>query len=66
VLSSLLKVNFALVYVFRDNHGHLIQVHSLIFSFVTTVAECEATTLQHAFQIALDCGLSQVVFESDC
>jgi hypothetical protein len=37
----------------------------MVFSFVTTAAECEATTaLQQAFQIALDLGLNRVVLES--
>jgi ribonuclease HI len=38
----------------------------LVFPFVTTVAECEATALQQALQIAFDLGLNRVVFESDC
>jgi len=51
---------------FRDNLGHLIQGNSMVFLYVTTAPKCEATALQQALQIALDLGLNQVVFESDC
>ena len=51
---------------FRDILGHLLQANSMVFPFVTTAAECEATALQQAFQIALYLCLNRVVFESDC
>jgi ribonuclease HI len=51
---------------FRDNLGHLIQANSMVFPSVTTTVECEANALQQTLQIALDLGLNQVVFESDC
>jgi ribonuclease HI len=38
----------------------------MVFPFLTTAAECEATALQQAVQIALDLGLNRVVFKSDC
>jgi len=38
----------------------------MIFPSVTTAAECEATALQQALQVALNLGLNRVVFESDC
>jgi len=57
---------FSVGICFRDNLGHLIQVNSMVFPFVTTATECEATALQQSLQIALDLGLNRVVFESDC
>jgi len=38
----------------------------MVFPFIPTVAECEATSTQQALQISLDLGLNRVVFETDC
>jgi len=38
----------------------------MVFPSFTSAAECEATALQQALQIALELGLNRVVFESDC
>ena len=51
---------------FRDSLGHLIQAHCMVFPFVTTTVECEATTLQHGLRVTFDFGLSRVVFEIGC
>jgi len=51
---------------FRDNLGRLLQAHSMTFPYVATAAECEATALQQAIQIALDKGFNRVAFETDC
>lgn len=50
----------------RDSVGYLIQTHSMVFTFVTTTVECEATALQQTLQIALDINLNRVVFEIVC
>jgi len=38
----------------------------MVFPSVTTVVKCVGTTLQQAIQIAIDLGLSRVVFIIDC
>jgi ribonuclease HI len=38
----------------------------MIFPFVVTAAECEATAMMHALKLALSNGFERVIFESDC
>jgi hypothetical protein len=38
----------------------------MVFPFLASAIECEATTLQHALLIAVSCGFERVKFESDC
>jgi len=50
----------------QDCLGHLIQAQSMVFPYVTTTVECEATALHQTLQIALDLDLNRVVFEVVC
>jgi ribonuclease HI len=38
----------------------------MLFPFIASTIECEATALQHALLIAVSCGFERVKFESDC
>ncbi|KAK2454436.1 hypothetical protein QL285_001995 [Trifolium repens] len=51
---------------FRDNMGSFVQTHTMIFPFVVTAAECEATAMMHALKLALSNDFERVIFESDC
>ncbi|MCI46746.1 hypothetical protein A2U01_0067987, partial [Trifolium medium] len=46
--------------------GSFVQACTMIFPFVVTVVECEATAMKHAVALALSNGFERVIFESDC
>ncbi|KAK2453306.1 two-component response regulator ARR10 [Trifolium repens] len=51
---------------FCDSMCSFVQAHTMIFPFVVTTAECEATAMKHALGLALSNGFERVIFESDC
>ncbi|PNX80526.1 eukaryotic translation initiation factor 3 subunit c [Trifolium pratense] len=57
---------FGIGICFRDSLGSFVQAHTMIFPFVVTTAECEATAIKHALALALSNGFERVIFESDC
>ncbi|KAK2426613.1 two-component response regulator ARR10 [Trifolium repens] len=57
---------FGIGICFRDSMGSFVQAHTMIFPFVVTPAECEATTMMHALKLALSNGFERVIFESEC
>ncbi|GAU50981.1 hypothetical protein TSUD_238540 [Trifolium subterraneum] len=57
---------FGIGICFRDSLGSFVQANTMIFPFVVTAAECEATAMKHALALALSNGFERVIFESDC
>ncbi|KAK2439486.1 two-component response regulator ARR10 [Trifolium repens] len=60
------EVKFGIGICFRDSMGSFVQAHTMIFPFIVTPAECEATAMMHALKLALSNGFERVIFESDC
>jgi ribonuclease HI len=59
------KGNLIWAFGFRNDHGILVQAHTMYLTFEVTVNECEASTLKHALLIALSSGFERVIFQTD-
>jgi hypothetical protein len=50
---------------FCNDHGILVQTHTMYFPFEIIVNECEASTLKHALPVALSSGFERVIFQTN-
>jgi hypothetical protein len=56
---------FGIGICFHNDHGILVQAHTMYFPFEVTLNKCEASTPKHTLLIALSSDFERVVFETD-
>lgn len=55
----------AIAAIFRDHHGNIITGSSKILP-VDSLLAAEALAMKEAHRIAANCGMEEVIFESEC
>jgi ribonuclease HI len=50
----------------KSSGSFVLQAQIMVFPFLASAIECEATALQHALLIVVYCGFECVKFKSDC
>ncbi|XP_045802731.1 uncharacterized protein LOC123896382 [Trifolium pratense] len=58
----MIEGKFGIGICFRDSLSSSVQTYTMIFPFIVTAAECEATTMKHALALALSNGFERVIY----